>query len=171
MLRTCLIGTISLTAALCLCGGAESSATVAKVTSVTFTGNEIKPTITIKGTGFGVQPTPNPPYHPPALDHPLCRAKPPLPLSRYGYDYGSDLFLQDSSQTPAWSAGRYRPSLRELDCIGLLISKYTPTVIVFRLGAAYPLIPGIPGAYALETGDKYVIGVGSARHVGRVRYG
>ena len=171
MPRIYLIGIISLTAALCLCAGAESSAADAKITSVSFAGNEINPTITIRGTGFGVRPTPNPPYHPPALNHPLCRARPTLPLTRYGYDYGTELFLQDSSQAPAWSAGRYRPSLRELDCIGLQVSKYTPTVIVLRLGAAYPLIPGTPGAYALETGDKYIIGVGSARHSGQVRYG
>ena len=51
MLRIYLIGVVSLTAALYFCGGAESIAADATITSVSFAGSEINPTITIKGTG------------------------------------------------------------------------------------------------------------------------
>lgn len=163
-------GLALLTALVGLCVVGVSTAASPSISSVVITGSQAHPVITIKGSGFGSRPAPNPGYHPPALTHPLCPAKPVLPLARYGWDYGTHLYLVDSSQHPGWSAGRYRPALGELDCIGLLISKYTPTEVVFRLGAAYPTIPGAPAHYALVTGDKYTVSVNGAQFSGVVRY-
>ena len=147
-----------------------STAASTSISSVAITGSQAQPVITIRGTGFGSRPAPNPAYHPPALTHRLCPVQPVQPLARYGWDYGTHIYLTDASQHPGWSAGRYRPALGELDCIGLLISKYTPTEIVFRLGAAYPTIPGAPAHYALATGDRFTVSVNGAVFSGVVRY-
>ena len=140
------------------------------ITAVTFTGGQAHPVITIVGSGFGAQPSPNPSYHPPSLTHPLCPVKPTKPLAAYGFDYGTRLFLVDSTAHPGWAAGRYRPGLRELDCIGFLIEHYTPTKIVYRLGAAYPHVPTAPATYALAAGDSYTVGVNGASFSGKVHY-
>ena len=147
-----------------------TGAAAPSISSVVFTGSQAQPVITITGTGFGTRPASNPSYAPPALTHPLCPVKPALPLPRYGLDYGTSLYLLDTSQHPAWAAGRYRPGARELDCIGLLIARYTPTTIEVRLGAAYPEVRGYPAHYALASGDAYVVSVAGVRFSGRVRY-
>ncbi len=170
MERWRLSGFAVLAALIGLCAVGVSSAASTSISSVVITGTQAKPVITIKGTGFGSQPATNPTYHPPALTHRLCPVKPVAPLAQYGWDYGTRLYLTDGSQHPGWAAGRYRPALGELDCIGLLISKYTPTEIVFRLGAAYPTTPGTPAHYALATGDKFTVGVNGAVFSGVVRY-
>ena len=140
------------------------------ITAVTFSGGQAHPTITIVGSGFGARPSPSPGYHPPSLSHPLCPVKPTKPLAAYGFDYGTRLFLVDSTQRPIWAAGRYRPGLPELDCIGLLIERYTPTKVVYRLGAAYPHVPSTPATYALAAGDSYAVGVNGASFSGKVHY-
>ena len=171
MIRLRLVGLAVLAAIVGLCLVGVSTAASLSISSVVISGSPAHPVITIEGSGFGSRPALNPAYHPPALTHRLCPAKPVLPLARYGWDYGTHLYLVDSSQHPVWAAGRYRPALGELDCIGLLISKYTPTKIVFRLGAAYPTIPGTPAHYALAAGDKFTVAVNGARYSGVVRYG
>ena len=115
-----------------------------RITSVAFTGNQAHPTITIRGQGLGELPSPRPSYHP--LGHPLCPPKPTLPLARYGFNYGVRLYLEDFTQH--WSAGRYRPSLNELDCIGVIATAFNPTHIVIHLGAAYPRLKTTTGATA-----------------------
>ena len=164
-----------LTALVGLCLVGASTASVSRVaapsiSSVVFTGSQAHPVITIHGRGLGSRPAPNPAYHPPALTHRLCPVKPVQPLAQYGWDYGTHVYLTDVSQHPGWSAGRYRPALGELDCIGLLISKYTPTEIVFRLGAAYPTIPGAPAHYVLAAGDRFTVGVDGTGFTGVVKY-
>ena len=52
-----------------------------------------------------------------------------------GLDYGTSLYLNDN--TGNFAAGRYRPTLNELDCIGLIVTKFTPTEIDFRPGSGY----------------------------------
>ena len=140
------------------------------ITSVTFTGSQAHPLITITGSGFGTRPSPNPGYHPPSLSHPLCPARPTKPLAQYGFDYGTRLYLQDSTAHPIWSAGRYRPGIGELDCIGLLIKRYSPTKVIYALGAAYPHIPNTPSTWALAPGDTYTVGVNGASSTGKVHY-
>jgi hypothetical protein len=143
-------------------GASPSSAT--KITSVTFSGNQARPTITIHGQHLGTRPRPNPAYHP--LGHPpLCPPTPTKPLAAYGFDYGTSLFLADRTQQPAWSAGRYRPQANELDCIGVIVVKFTPGVVVFRLGAFFG-----EGGFKLAPNDAFQIGVNAARFGGRVHY-
>ena len=152
-------------------GLALSSSAIAAgptIMSVTFTGSRAHPVITIVGSGFGARPTPDPGYHP--LSHPLCPVAPTKPLAQYGFDYGTRLFLSDSTQHPVWSAGRYRPGIGELDCIGLLIKRYSPTKIVYQLGAAYPHVATPPATWVLAPGDAYVLGVNGASFSGKVHY-
>ena len=126
--------------------------------------------ITIAGSGFGTRPSPDPGYHPPSLSHPLCAARPTKPLAQYGFDYGTRLFLQDSTQRPSWAAGRFRPAIGELDCIGLLIKQHSATKVVYQLGAAYPHIPNTRSTWVLASGDTYIVGVNGASSTGKVHY-
>lgn len=144
-------------------GAAPSSAT--KITSVAFSGSQARPTITIHGQHLGTRPQPNPAYRP--LGHPpLCPPTPTKALAAYGFDCGTSLFLSDRTQRPAWSAGRYRPQLSELDCIGVIIVKFTPGLVVFRLGAFYR-----EGGFKLAPKDAFQVGVNAAPFGGRVHYG
>lgn len=144
----------------------------AKITAVTFHGPERNPVVTVRGLRLGVRPKPSPVYHP--LGHPpLCPAQPTKPLATYGLDYGSGgLFVDDRSQSPVWAAGRYRPQLSELDCIGLVVVSFSPTKVVFRLGAAYrePTSDRASRRYDLAEGDTVVVGVNGARFTARVHY-
>jgi hypothetical protein len=137
----------------------------AAIASVTFTGGDARPTITIHGHGLGTRPRPNPAYAP--VGHPpLCPPQPTKPVKAYGLDYGTSLFLEDRTQSPAWSAGRYRPHQNELDCIGVIVVRFTPSTVVLRLGAFYT-----EGHFQLAEGDGFRVQVNAARYSGRVRYG
>jgi hypothetical protein len=103
-----------------------------KITSVSFRGGPANPTVTIVGSGFGSRPQPSPSYRP----TPPKGTTPPYGCTttgNVGYDYGTKLWLADLKQGRVWSAGRYRPALKELDCVGLLLTSYTQTKIVYRL--------------------------------------
>ena len=81
-----------------------------------------------------------------------------------GWNYGTQLWISITSTAhSAWSAGRYRPALNELDCIGLTILKYTGNQVVYRLAAGYQL-----GGYKLAAGDHYVVSVKGAKSRGVV---
>ena len=124
-----------------------------------FAGGSEAPTVTINGTGLGTQPAPNPDYTPEG--HPLC---PVTPSGNQGYDYGSNgLYLSDTAHK--WSAGRYRPDGGELDCIGLLVSQFTPTQVVFQLGSFYT-----KPQYSLDEGDTYELAVNGTVFLGTVHY-
>ena len=160
-------------AAMTLAVSLGTSASLApKITAVTFHGPERNPVITIHGLRLGARPKPNPVYQP--LGHPpLCPTQPTKPLATYGLDFGSGgLFVDDRSQPPAWAAGRYRPQLQELDCIGLVVISFSPTKVVFRLGAAYrePTSARATRRYDLAEGDTVIVGVNGVRFTGRVHY-
>jgi hypothetical protein len=158
---------VGLLAAAAVFAGFASSATTASptITSVTFAGSEVKPTITIRGQHLGKRPVPDPAYVP--LGHPpLCPPAPSKAPAAYGFDYGTSLFIADKTQQPVWSAGRYRPQLSELDCVGVIIIKFTPSIVVLRLGAFYA-----EGNIKLAANDRFQVGVKSARFSGRVKYG
>ena len=127
--------------------------------------------MTVSGLDLGSRPNPNPAYHP--LGHPpLCPTPPTKPLAAYGFDYGTMLYVDDRGQAPPWAAGRYRPQLRELDCIGLIVTSYSSSKVVFRLGAAYrePTSDRASRRYDLAEGDTVIIGVNGARFTTRVHY-
>jgi hypothetical protein len=136
----------------------------AKISSVVITGSQARPTITVHGAQLGTRPQPNPAYVP--LGHPPgCPPQPTKPAAAYGLDYGVKLYLSDRTQQPAWSAGRYRPNVGELDCIGVVILKFTPGKVVFRPGAFYG-----EGGFRLAEGDAFTVVVNGSRFAGRVHY-
>ena len=82
---------LSLVIAALAIGGAASASPTAqpRITSVTFTGSQTKPTITIRGQHLGTRPRANPAYEP--IGHPpLCPPSPTKPLPAYGFDYGDE---------------------------------------------------------------------------------
>ncbi|HLX88447.1 MAG TPA: hypothetical protein VKR22_08355 [Acidimicrobiales bacterium] len=141
-------------------GGGGGSATIS---GVVFTGTPQSPTVTINGSGFGSMPAANP-NHTPEGTPQLC----PLPPSgNQGYDYGTNLYIFDTPRN--WAGGRYRPELNELDCVGLLISKYTPTQVVFQFGSAYAQYQQQDN-YLLAEGDAFQAAVNGATFSGNVHY-
>ena len=135
-----------------------------KITSVSFTGSPANPMVTIVGAGFGSRPQPSPSYKP----TPPKGTTPPYGCTttgNVGYDYGTKLWLADLKQGRVWSAGRYRPGLKELDCVGLLISSYTQTKVVYRFGADYKV-----HGYQLAAGDPYQVSINGVQKRGVVHY-
>ena len=139
----------------------------ARISSVAFTGSVANPTITIRGSDFGARPQRLPAFRPepPHGNQPPYACTTRSSLSSVGYDYGTRLWLVDSAQGRGWSAGRYRPTLRELDCVGLVIVGYTATKVVLRLGVDYKV-----HHYRLASGDPYQVAVNGADKRGVVKY-
>ena len=145
---------------------AEASAPAkARITSVAFkdvTGSN--PQIMIRGSGFGSRPAHDPSFPP----TPPQGNTPPYGCSatgKVGWNYGTQLWISITSTAhSAWSAGRYRPALNELDCVGLTILKYTGSQVVYRLAAGYR-----QGGYKLAVGDHYEVSVRGAKSRGVVR--
>jgi hypothetical protein len=116
---------------------APGHATASVITGLTVRGSSSRPVFTVSGHGLAV-PAPNPKISP--SNQPLC----PLAISgNAGLDYGTafglivwDGQVQDAN-AQLYAAGRYRPSLNELDCIGIVVLKHTSTRITFTLGHAY----------------------------------
>ena len=115
------------------------------ITAVQFSGTAAEPTVSIAGENFGPKPAPEP-------SEPLtCFA------GDTSFDYGTSLHFTDATQ--GWTAGEIG------DCIGLVVSAYTETQIVYRFGAGY-------SHYGqLTSGDAYSLVVGSSTHSGAVAYG
>jgi hypothetical protein len=123
------------------------------------------PLVVIRGSGFGVRPRSNPSYQP----TPPNGNVPPYGCNAtgdVGWDYGTQLWVSFTTTTgrPLWSAGRYRPSLHELDCVGISRLKYSPTKITFHFGAA-----GLRALGAvLNRGYRYTVSVKGAVKQGTV---
>jgi hypothetical protein len=169
--RVVLPAVLVVAAAMLAASFATGATVAARVSGVAFHGPERNPVITVSGVGFGLRPKPNPAYHP--LGHPpLCPTRPTKPLAAYGFDYGTGLYVDDRSQSPPWAAGRYRPQLGELDCIGLIVVSFSAKKVVFRLGAAYrePTSDRASRRYDLAEGDSVTVGVNGAQFTTRVHY-
>ena len=148
-----------------LASAATAAAAKARITSVTFKNvGGASPQVTIRGAGFGSRPAHDPTYQP----TPPQGNTPPFGCTQTGYvgwNYGTQLWISITSTTHAgWSAGRYRPALNELDCIGLTIIRYTGTQVVYRLAAGYR-----QGGFELAAGDHYVVSVKGAKSRGVVK--
>ena len=136
-------------------GAAQASprATPATITSVTFALAGATPTVTVNGSNFGSLPKANP-------STPVaCTA------GSTGYDYGpAGLWFSD--KTKGWTAGQYKPKQNAgYDCIGLLVSEFTGTQIVFTFGSYY-------GQYGpLQPGDKWRLHVRGATASGKAPFG
>ena len=119
--------------------------------------------MTVTGRGL-VVPRPNPAGSP--SNQPLC---PRVIHGNAGRNYGQALYLTAFSDDKLiFSAGRYRPSRNELDCIGLIVLSHTSSKIRFTLGAAYRQ-PDF-GYQAIENGTLVEVVVGGAAYGLVVRY-
>ena len=138
------------------------------ITSVVWRGNEAEPSVAINGQGFGARPMPQPPGAPSQLASQDRRYNCNMTRGNEGLDYGTELSLQFNDD--AFSAGRYRPQIGQLDCVGLLIAQYSDTMIVLRLGAAYTTGRD-EFRYTIRNGDRYEVVVKAAVFRGIVQYG
>jgi hypothetical protein len=139
---------------------ADSSSPKVTISSVSITGvstpgGPSNPTVTVNGTGFGGKT-------PASQPAPSC---PGDPASGLGVDFlKAALYINDYNQD--WQAG-FAPG----DCIGLVVSAYTKTHIVFTFGSWYQA-PGGGGqgstGDALAVGDPYTMSVKGAYFTGIV---
>jgi hypothetical protein len=113
-----------------------------EISSVTFSGGPANPTVVIHGTNLGKRPPAQPRSHPSGLNG--CPNTP----GDIGYDYGTNLYI--SLPANNWAGGRSRPNLNELDCIDLVVTKFTPSDVDFRFGpfytSTYPKFSLAPGS-------------------------
>jgi hypothetical protein len=130
---------------------ATGSSSCAHITSVAFTGSPANPSVVVRGTCLGTRPAPNPARHPAGLGG--C----PATSGDSGYLYGTSLFLAVPSQN--WSGGRYRPELNEIDCLDLVVTKFTPTEVEFHFG---PFYRSVYPKFSLAPGTQVTIGVNEA---------
>ena len=136
---------VATTAAGSATGADRSFTTVGPtITSVTFTGTGSNPTVTITGTNLGSLPPPNP-------STPLnCVA------GDTSFDYGTSLLFTDHTQ--GWTAGQTG------DCIGLIVTTYTNTRIVYQFGPFYQNFGPV------TAGDSFQLVARSASATGTVTY-
>ena len=123
----------------------------ATITSVSFGGTQASPTITVSGSGFGTQAdigTPNP-----ASTTENCS-----PAT--GYDYGTNFYIRDQSKN--FVAGLGPPSLA---AVGVKISSYSNTLIVFTVGSCYG-----QNGWIFDSGDRYTMYVRGASYSGTVSF-
>lgn len=156
-------------AALVLVAGAVASGRGPTITAVKVSGSSSRPVFTLVGRGL-VVPKPNPTTSPSGQS--LC----PLKISgNAGLDYGTGLFVvvwdgqTNDSNDLLYAAGRYRPSLNELDCIGLVILKHTPTQITMTFGHGYQQYYASKPRF-IRNGDVVEVGDGAARFATVVRF-
>ena len=113
----------------------ELATKAAKIDSVKVTGSNYGPTVTIKGTGFGSVPAG-------AALTPGCGSS--------GSDYNSDeLYFNDSAEF--WQAGF--PG----NCVGIVVSSYTNTKVVFTFGSTYAT-----NGWFVDAHDRVTVGVSGA---------
>lgn len=125
--------------------GTQSSGTVAypSISGVKFSGTAAAPTVTVSGSGFGTTAPPG-----------VAAA-----CSTTGLDYGSLLSFLDT--TANWGAGRGNPG----DCIGLVVTSYSPTQIVFGFGSGYSGL-----GFSLNNGNHYALNVLGASFTSTAHY-
>jgi hypothetical protein len=141
---------------------AAPSANKPSITAVKVSGSPSHPVFTITGHGLSV-PKPNPTSSPSGQQ--LC----PLKISgNAGFDYGNSLFVIGWDGQPLdanaqlYSAGRYRPTLSELDCIGIVVLKHTAKRITLTFGHGYQQYYSAKPRF-IHNGDVVEVGVGPAR--------
>jgi hypothetical protein len=166
------VGALTLVAVVSAAVGAasaRSSAGAAVITGFKVTGSSTQPTFTIVGRHLSV-PKPNPPGSPTGTK--LC----PLTITgNAGHTYGTEFYLivwaaqPNSTNAEKYSAGRYRPSLNELDCMGLIVGKPTPSKITFTLGGAYAQ-HYVSNPAPIQNGDVVEVVLGKAAYATVVHY-
>jgi hypothetical protein len=129
------------------------------IMAVQFSGSPTNPAIVVRGTNLGSKPTPNPSYHP--AGHMGC----PAVSGDTGYDYGTSLYVEGVSKS--FAAGRYRPDLNELDCLDLVVTKFTATEVDFHFG---PFYAQNNAKFAFNPGDPVRVVVNGASKSAVVKY-
>jgi len=110
------------------------------ITGVSFTGTSADPTITVTGSGFGSSPPIGTPE--------TCQS------GDTGDDYGSSgLWFSDATQG-GWTAGQAG------DCIGLIVSSWSGSQVVYGFGNEYANYP------AIQSGDQVEVDVQGATFSG-----
>jgi hypothetical protein len=85
-----------------------------------------------------------------------------------GFDYGNRFFVNMWDGQPLgtnaqlYSAGRYRPTLSELDCIGIVVLAHTTKRIRFTFGHGYQQLYSAKPRF-LKNGDVIEVGIGGLR--------
>ena len=161
-LRQAVLLIVVVASSLVLVAAASSGTTTPSITAVKVSGGPSNPVITVTGHGLTV-PKPNPKTSP--SGQPLC----PLRISgNAGLDYGNEFFVNmwdgqpQTANTELYAAGRYRPKLNELDCIGIVVLKHTAERISFTFGHGYKQYYGAKPRF-IRNGDVIEVGVGPAR--------
>jgi hypothetical protein len=119
---------------------ASAAASAPVITSVKVGGSPSKPVFTITGRGLSI-PAASPKRSP--SNTPGC----PLKIKgKAGFDYGTQFYVDafatgTNEDKQLYSAGRYRPTINETDCIGLTVLSHTPTKVTFTFGSAYGQFP------------------------------
>jgi hypothetical protein len=155
-------------AGLGVAGAARGTARRAVVTSVVVSGSPERPVFTISGHGLTV-PARNPKAAP--ARQPSCPLK---TTGTVGFDFGTSFYLiawdgqPNATNAALYSAGRYRPALNELDCIGIVVLSHTPTKVMFTFGHAYTQFGS--QYRALQNGDVIEVGLDGAAFATVVNY-
>jgi len=129
-----------------------SIALAATISSVSITGPQSNPTITILGSGFGGQaPTGVTPTG-----------------GWTGLDFPPQSLSLSDSAGGGWSAGDEVGST-SANCIGLILQQYSDSQIVYQFGSCYAAF--WPGTFNLSPGDCFSVTVNGASFSGIVSYG
>ncbi len=147
-------------AALAIAGTASASP-AATITSVALDGRVAAPTFVIHGRGLGSLPA--------ATDSPVtsapCRAE--HAPGDQGGNYGSRLYFVDvTAKFSGGLSGPYEGVAHVVDCVGLIVTSYTPSRVIFTLGSDYRKHP-----YAVHSGDRITFVVNGAKVTVSVKYG
>lgn len=141
--------------------------TAAHVTSATVTGTVGAPVITVNGTGFGAQPAAGPVPQ-------GQQGCPSAPSAGDGHLYGGvNLYFTDTHAKAGsyknWNGGQYTPGNNgQFDCVGEVISSWSPTHVVFSFGNLYD--KNIPqNYYVLSNGDGFQVFVKGASFKGTAK--
>jgi hypothetical protein len=131
--RMFVLASVGLAASVVAASGAASTTTI---TSAKVSGSPSRPVFTIAGKGLSV-PAPNPKGSPSNTGGCPLKVK-----GKAGLDYGTQFYVDafatgTGEDKQLYSAGRYRPSLNETDCIGLIVLSHSPSRVTFTFGAAY----------------------------------
>lgn len=121
---------------------------------MTFEGSAAAPTITISGSGFGVEP--------PATSN--------AELPNLGLDYGTSLHLTDRTNVPLFDAGYDDPAHGYHDLLGLIVLSYSDDEITFTLGSNYGNSEALFSVLQFNPGDQFTTYVRDASFSGTVEY-
>jgi hypothetical protein len=130
-------------------GWATAKAQAATITGVSVAGQVSAPVVTVRGSGFGTQPSADPAG---------CGAS--------GSDFAGTALSLENVTSHLWTPGGTWFAGLDGDCVGLTVRSYTPTKIVFGFGSDYGEVPG----YLLEEGDRFTVTVNGAARTAVAHY-